>query len=351
MENTYSETLSPEEKNEKHEYYESIHKKFDKNKSGGLDLDEFRELIGSDDEIPRQTVCEVFTAGDANNDGIISYEEMQEMVDDNRIKHHFQRYINTYIQFVLPPRHRRRRRQVGAGDFGDEVDGRYEESYSCWPPPLAMVLMSAFEVACFITDEFAEKDSTLRGNGITAQKFIYDPSRRHEAWRFLTYMFVHIGGSHQIILGVPLEMVHTWWRVLLVYFSGVLAGSLATSVSDPSIYLAGASGGVYAIITAHIATIIMNWSEMTFPLVQLMFFLLITSIDVGTAIYNRYWLNLDENIGYMAHIAGALAGLLVGIWVLKNFIPSKKETYLWWAALVVYIVCMGVMIVLNIFRT
>lgn len=61
----------------------------------------------------------------------------------------------------------------------------------------------------------------------------------------------------QILLGIPLEMVHRWWRVLLVYLAGVIAGSLATSLSDPYVYLAGASGGVYALITAHIATIIM----------------------------------------------------------------------------------------------
>lgn len=61
----------------------------------------------------------------------------------------------------------------------------------------------------------------------------------------------------QILLGVPLEMAHKWWRVLLVYFCGVLAGSLGSSIMDPMVYLAGASGGVYALITAHIGTIIM----------------------------------------------------------------------------------------------
>jgi rhomboid-related protein 1/2/3 len=60
-----------------------------------------------------------------------------------------------------------------------------------------------------------------------------------------------------LILGIPLEMVHKWWRVLVVYFTGVIAGSLGTSVVDSTVYLAGASGGVYAIITAHLATIIM----------------------------------------------------------------------------------------------
>lgn len=61
----------------------------------------------------------------------------------------------------------------------------------------------------------------------------------------------------QITLGIPLEMVHGWWRVLLVYLAGVLAGSLGTSMSDPTVFLAGASGGVYALMTAHLATICM----------------------------------------------------------------------------------------------
>jgi rhomboid-related protein 1/2/3 len=52
-------------------------------------------------------------------------------------------------------------------------------------------------------------------------------------------------------------MVHRWWRVLIIYFAGVAAGSLGTSVVDPYTRLAGASGGVYAILLAHIATIIM----------------------------------------------------------------------------------------------
>lgn len=61
----------------------------------------------------------------------------------------------------------------------------------------------------------------------------------------------------QILIGTPLEMVHRWWRVLIIYFAGVVAGSLGTSVMDPTVKLAGASGGVYALITAHVSTIVM----------------------------------------------------------------------------------------------
>ena len=92
---------------------------------------------------------------------------------------------------------------------------------------------------------------------------IFNPCRKWEVWRFLSYMFVHAGYFHivfnlliQLLLGIPLEMVHRWWRILLIYFTGAVAGSLATSISDPQAYLAGASGGVYAIIAAHLGVLL-----------------------------------------------------------------------------------------------
>ena len=39
----------------------------------------------------------------------------------------------------------------------------------------------------------------------------------------------------QLLVGLPLELVHRWWRIAIVYMSGVLAGSLGTSVFDPKV--------------------------------------------------------------------------------------------------------------------
>ena len=50
-------------------------------------------------------------------------------------------------------------------------------------------------------------------------------------------------------------------RVSAVYLSGALTGSLLTSVSDPWSYLLGASGGVYAVMMAHLPTLVLNWKE------------------------------------------------------------------------------------------
>lgn len=151
------------------------------------------------------------------------------------------------------------------------------------------------------------------------------------------------------MLGIPLEMVHKWWRVVIIYFAGVVAGSLGTSVSDPSVSLAGASGGVYALIAAHVATIVMNWSEMEFAGLQLLVFIVITVVDVSQAVYNRYYIETKTQIGYVAHLTGAIAGLLVGINILRNLEVQTWEKVVWWASFFTYIALMAALIFWNVF--
>ena len=49
----------------------------------------------------------------------------------------------------------------------------------------------------------------------------------------------------QLLLGLPLEIVHGPLRIGVIYVAGGLSGSLLTSITDPEQFLAGASGGVY----------------------------------------------------------------------------------------------------------
>ena len=55
---------------------------------------------------------------------------------------------------------------------------------------------------------------------------------------------------------MPLEMSHGSRRVMFVYIFGVISGSLATSVFDHTVFLAGASGGIYALVTGNFSFII-----------------------------------------------------------------------------------------------
>ena len=83
-------------------------------------------------------------------------------------------------------------------------------------------------------------------------------------------------------------MVHRWWRIMLIYLTGVTAGSLTVAIADPHVYLAGASGGVYALIAAHLANVVFNWREMEYPGLRLIGFIIIAGVDTGVAVYYRY---------------------------------------------------------------
>lgn len=168
-------------------------------------------------------------------------------------------------------------------------------------------------------------------------------------------MFVHIGIWHlvtnllvQIFLGFFLELVHCWWRVAIVYMAGVVAGSVGMSLVTPNVYLAGASGGVYALITAHLATIIMNFREMKYAVVQLFVFLVYIASDIISVVLNQMK-GLEDQTSHMTHFCGALAGLLVGLGVLRNLQVRSWERVLWWVAVIVFVTLMVSGVAVHIF--
>ncbi|KAF5287187.1 hypothetical protein FQR65_LT12316 [Abscondita terminalis] len=327
------------------EHWKQLFKRYDTDNDGYISVEELTALIESreyEHDIPSHVVSKIHNWADTNQDGRLSYREFVDMIHHPEMRPIFGHLLSRYIHYVVPNRASGR----------TVTDGQYEDEYTCCPPPVGMIIISLIEIILFCVD--VAKGSTMSYTGPVANALMYDPRRRYEAWRYVTYMFVHIGVLHlvvnlcvQVLLGTPLEMVHRWWRVLIIYFAGVVAGSLGTSISDPVVKLAGASGGVYSLITAHIATIIMNWREMEYPLVQLGIFLIITGCDIGTAIYDRYVLDINEHIGYAAHFFGALAGLLVGINILRNISVTRKERVCWWISIVLYVVLMGTAFIWN----
>jgi len=233
----------------------------------------------------------------------------------------------------------------------------YLEQYSCRPPPLFLIVLSCSQIGVFIyhvvilTNE--DKPVGPDGPAYVEGPLIFNPHKKKEVWRFLTYMFVHSGYFHivfnvliQLMLGVPLEMVHRWWRILLIYLSGVVAGSLVVSITDPDVYLAGASGGVYALITAHLANVIFNWGQMEFAALRLLTFLVLAGVDIGVAVYYRYVGNTTK-VSYAAHIGGALVGLLLGMLVLRNLKTHNWERYLWWACLLMFLGLLATSVIWN----
>jgi rhomboid-related protein 1/2/3 len=85
--------------------------------------------------------------------------------------------------------------------------------------------------------------------------------------------------------------------------------------------------------------------------VFVIFYLKIASADVGFAIYDRYAAEqVGPPVSYVAHLTGALAGLTIGLLVLKNFEQKLHEQLIWWVALGVYAACTLFGILFNVFN-
>lgn len=324
-----------------------IFDKYDRNGTGSLSIQELKRMINNRrcPDLPKGFAKNLLKTADQNNDGRLDFEEFYQM---SREHHYlFRDMCVRYCKLVIPSRN---------PIIADETDGEYERSMTFWPPPLTMIIFSIVEIIFFVIDIIETNNQMgTSTNGPMATLFIYNPQLREQAWRFVTYMFVHIGFMHivmnllvQIFLGVALELVHCWWRVALVYLAGVVAGSMGTSIFSPRVFLAGASGGVYALITAHIATIIMNWSQMEYAIVQLFVFLVFCVTDLSVSIYNSIYDPFDK-VGYIAHASGAVAGFLVGIGVLRNLKVNPWERKLWWFAVTIYFLLMTAGVLFHIF--
>jgi rhomboid-related protein 1/2/3 len=299
------------------------------------------------EEIPHEVLEEILERSDWDEDRMLTYEDFLKMVEAREFGAHRPRLhqLIRYAALAVVPRNQRQ-----------TVILRYLEHFSCATPPIFLLLISIIEIAVFVYYCVQLGDVSATGPVPFDSELIYNPHKRNEAWRFVSYALIHAGVLHlvfnllvQLGLGIPLELVHKGWRIGLIYLAGVVAGSLGASISDPNSYLAGASGGVYALISAHMANVMLNWTEMEFNWIRLVGLIVFAGTDFGVAIHDRYFTEKKNRTSYAAHLAGAIAGLLVGIIALRNLRVRRWELVLGWFALVIYIMLMGSAIIFNVF--
>jgi len=144
---------------------------------------------------------------------------------------------------------------------------------------------------------------------------------RAQIWRWLSYQFTHVGASHvcmnvflNFMLGIPLEGMHGWWRLALMFNVGVFGGACCYMWADAHTAVVGCSGGCYALIGIHIADIIMNWHQKKFRLPTVFMIFTLVAIDVLTYAFSTD----DGSKSHAAHVGGAIAGLIIGVLVCKN---------------------------------
>lgn len=318
---------------------------------------------GITEVIPQKKISDMLRKADKDQDCYITYTEFMTLYTENdelskKDKTAMRRFVGMAINNIVPLPMRE--------DF--------LKNYTCSPPPVFMIIVSVLEIGMFI---YYAVELSKKGVAITANTglpktspLMYIPTRRYEAWRYISYMLLHQGYLHlifnllfQLLLGLPLEIVHKWWRLLLVYMCGVIGGSLGHSVTDHSVNLVGASGGCYALIGAHLASVIVNWKEMNYKCsecddpvrvvtsapIRLAILLLLAGADTGNAIYRRFFDPGGSHVGIAAHIGGLLTGLLMGVPLMKNINELPWEKKVGWATLAVYLSAVLFCILFNIF--
>ncbi|XP_045693438.1 rhomboid-related protein 3 isoform X3 [Phyllostomus hastatus] len=249
----------------------------DPGNTGYISTGKFRSLLESHSSKLDPHKREVLLAlADSHADGQIGYQDFVNLMSNKR--------SNSFRQAILQGNRRlcskalleekglnlsqRLIRHVAYETLPREIDRKwYYDSYTCCPPPWFMITVTLLEVAFFLYNGVSLDQFVLQVTHphYLQNSLVYHPQLRAQAWRYLTYIFMHAGVEHlglnvalQLLVGVPLEMVHGATRIGLVYVAGVVAGSLAVSVADMTAPVVGSSGGVYALVSAHLANIVMS---------------------------------------------------------------------------------------------
>uniref|UniRef100_A0A8C4NCQ0 rhomboid protease n=1 Tax=Eptatretus burgeri TaxID=7764 RepID=A0A8C4NCQ0_EPTBU len=210
-------------------------------------------------------------------------------------------------------------RCIGADTLPKAAERRwFLQTYSGCPPPLLMPTLTVLQVRdCFLS--------------------LLSPIDLHQPWRLVTYMAICI--LAQLVVALPLEIVHGSPRIGLIYVAGVFAGSSITSTIDPEASLLGAAGGTFALLSAHLGTIVMvslllNCNKCT-EIVQIS---LIKMRILKVILFVLMTLPFLWGPSFMAHGAGVVVGISLGLVVLLNFGQRLRDCSAFWATFGVYII-------------
>ncbi|CAB1451357.1 unnamed protein product [Pleuronectes platessa] len=116
-----------------------------------------------------------------------------------------------------------------------ETDRRwyFHQNRLC-PPPIFIAIVTIVQIIVFMCYGIMLNKWVLQTYQPDFMKspLVYHPGHRAQVWRFFSYMFMHVGLEQlgfnallQLMIGVPLEMVHGILRISLLYMAGVLAVS------------------------------------------------------------------------------------------------------------------------------
>ncbi|NXK90315.1 RHBL1 protein, partial [Formicarius rufipectus] len=350
----------------------------DPENTGFIGVETFASLVHSH-ELPLDPAkLDMLVAlAQGNDEGQVCYQELVDLISSKRSSS-FKRAIANG-QRALPRDvlldetglgfYKRFVRYVAYEILPCEMDRRwYFYQHRNCPPPVFMAAVTLTQIIVFLCYGARLNKWVLQTYHPEYMKspLVYHPGHRARAWRFLTYMFMHVGLEQlgfnallQLMIGVPLEMVHGILRISFLYLAGVLAGGphpCATASLVPSIHP-----------SIHPSLLSQNWAGMRCPYKLLRMVLALVcseyappnppraagtaewaqqplpcpavSSEVGRAVWLRFSPPLPASgpqPSFMAHLAGAIVGISMGLTILRSYEESLQDQCGWWVLLLSY---------------
>ncbi len=182
----------------------------------------------------------------------------------------------------------------------------------------ASLMLIAVNVALFIVQNLVEGFTDL---------FVLTPDIAQRPWILVTSMFLHGSPMHLLgnmlalfLFGLILEQNIGSRKFLYVYFAvGIIAGIVSSNFYASSL---GASGAIFGVLgtLAAMKPRMMVW---------------VYGVPMPMAVAAGFWLLLDiagvffpSNVANIAHIAGLLFGIAIGLYLHEPEPKLKKEKVL-----------------------
>uniref|UniRef100_A0A8C9WBV9 rhomboid protease n=1 Tax=Scleropages formosus TaxID=113540 RepID=A0A8C9WBV9_SCLFO len=357
--------------------WKSLFDKYDPESSGFISTERFRDLLAAHgSELDPHKLEVLLALADGNADGKICYQDFVNLMSNKR-SNSFRRAI---LQGGRQLKGAALREEVGLGlsqrlvrhiayeTLPREIDRKwYFDSYTCCPPPWLILAFTIAEVrfagsqprnvslmeACHVEGIFDRKRITF----YSLVAVILLPRR----WQCSCTMVCSwtAGCCRCPILSSSRGLCHTTPSCArrpgaTSAMSSCTLGSLAVSVTDMTAPVVGSSGGVYALVSAHLANVVMNWSGMKcqFKLFRMAMALVCMSVEFGRAVWLRFYppaFPPCPNPSFVAHLGGVAVGLTLGVVVLHNYEQRLQEQSLFWIFFCVYMLFVLCAVFWNVF--
>lgn len=332
---------------------------------GSLKMDDKWRESAPVNDIEASSWIRIFRAFDTDHDGLIQCEEMQKTIRDSTYSFGFDHYELQKMSLYLEMREGK---PVDFADFcylmskckgyrlreylfraaltvtpkNQRIHVFSElQRYKCVPPPIFLIFLSIVQLAFYLYYVVDSSEGVwLSGPIPTMSPLIVSQYHLPELWRLFTYCLINVGIFHiifniliQLAIGVPLELVHRW-RIYILYFMGVLFGSILSLALDPTVFLCGGAAGSFSLIASHITTIATNFKEMENATCRLPILIVFAALDYVLAVYQRFFAPRIDKVSMYGHLGGLVAGILFTFILFRGSKPSRFYTVSFWVSLV-----------------